>query len=201
VSAVAVLAALFLWSGNLAAHEGLNQPQGGWVGLSVAPIPSEMGNIGALNLKKDDRVMILFDACKSVIGANHACWPRYRHRDGAGPMFGNQIYSFGDIFFEFRYRQSDVKISMIGVGWEQHDAIVKQFSAYWLCSIRTAIFSLDKIRAERREQFGMGGRRFTNVIRTERTSGLIAPYARAPTRTRALACFDPQWPNLILGVA
>jgi hypothetical protein len=183
VLAHAALAALLFCSSDLASHERLNQLQGGWVSLSVTPVPTQMGNIGILNLKKDNRVMILFDTRQSVVGANHDCRVRYRHWDGDGFAIGNEFYGLGDPFFEFLYWQSEVENSVADIRGEQHDAIIKQFPAYRLRGLRPTISSLNKVRAERREQFGVGGRRFANISHVEFDTD------------RYIAIFESEWPD------
>jgi hypothetical protein len=73
VLAHAALAALFFFSGDLAAHEVLNQREMAARGFPRATVPSEMGGIGMPNLKENDRMAIIPGTSDSVVGACHYC--------------------------------------------------------------------------------------------------------------------------------
>jgi hypothetical protein len=154
---------LGLFSGDLAAHEGLDKPQIDTLGFTVAAFPPEVLVINVPYLKQDDGLAPFRGTGKPVGGAGHNGRPGYIARIGGVPVLGNDFSAPLNIFFEPCDWHSNGEFSGINPVRKQNYPKIKKTGVECFGDGLSRVSSCNDVWAKRGEQFNVRCGRFADV--------------------------------------
>jgi hypothetical protein len=168
VIARAVLAAMFLFSGDLAAQKGLNQLELSQARFPGTSIPPQVRRVDVVDLKQNDGVVGLLATGKPVSSANHDCGLSGRPVSLKVFFVLRAGFRFSDILAEgFGGYLHSATVTLKRFVRKQNNPEIEERISAPICGVVTPFPSLNEITAKPRLNFQIGGRRFTYICEIE----------------------------------